>query len=196
MSRNYLIAGLFFAAALVVGLMLTYPAYQDMQAAQKNVADRQEEFSTETALVTEVQDLQSKYKSARDDIQKASDLLPTFGSRSLPDLMIELEKLATQSGVSLDSVTFTSPNDKAGNTQGGTMPSSVKTVITKLQIKGAYANIKYFVYSIEADEHLMDLTTISITPPAALSSSAKQGTSTAAADNLFTLATSLNVYYQ
>jgi len=189
-------AGLFLLGALIIGLMLTNPAYQALQAAQKDVVNRQAEFDAETALVNEVHNLESQYKGAQGDVQSALDILPQFNKESVPDLLSELEEIASQSSLFLDTIAFTTASEQKAGTQTNAATSPTQTIKVQFGVQGGYANIKYFIYLIESDRHLMDLSTLTLAPITAQSSSATAGSESTATNNSIVLTGTLNAYYQ
>lgn len=196
MSSKYLIAGLVFAASVIIAVVFVYPNYQIFTASEQLAANKQNELDAQTALINEINKAQSRYKKAEDELLTVSDLLPVFNQKSIADLFVEMENIASESGVLMNSINF----------GGETMKSDkgYKTIDVKLSALASYDAFKKFAAIIEKNRHLMDMTAVSITAGASNVKEKKTGGEESAAeaavsqpeDQAFTYSVSINVYYQ
>lgn len=163
MDRRYLIAGLFFAAAAIIAIVLAYPKYQVMQLSSQLVADKQNEFTAQNVLVQEISKLKSQQKQMMDEIADVADFLPVFTAKSVPDLFVELEASAAENGLLMDTVNFSMQKAQPPGAQGKTASAELHKMITaELKMKGEYRDIKNFAKTIETNKHLMDIVTATI----------------------------------
>ena len=167
MDRRYIITALFFIAAVIVLVVLVYPKYQVVQISSRLVAERQNEFDAQMVLVQEISRLRSQQKQMAEEIAQVADLLPVLTKKSVSDLFVELEGIAAESGLLLDTVSFTeasSQPQKGKDVIAST--TAYKTIAAQLKMKGDYRNFKNFVRTIETNKHLMDITLSSISSTA------------------------------
>lgn len=163
MDRRYLIAGLFFIAAVIMAVVLVYPKFQVIQISSQLVDEKQNEFDAQMVLVQEISRLRTQQKQMTEEVAVMVDLLPVFTKKSVSDLFIELESIAAESGLLLDTISFTETKDQTQKDPGKTAGSAMhKTVLAQLRMKGEYRDFKNFVRMIETNKHLMDITIASI----------------------------------
>lgn len=163
MDRRYIIAGLFFTVAVIVTVVLAYPKFQVMQISSRLVAEKQDEFEAQMVLVQEISRLRSQHKQMEGQFSVMSELVPPFTKKSVSDLFVELETIAAESGLLIDSISFTEVKDSTQKGKEKAVSSSIfKTVSAQLKMKGEYRDFKNFVRAIEMNRHLMDITLASI----------------------------------
>ncbi|MBI1755406.1 type 4a pilus biogenesis protein PilO [Candidatus Azambacteria bacterium] len=194
MDRRYVIAGLFFAAAAIMAVVLVYPAYQRMLSASRSVAHSQEEFNARAGVVKEISKLKGQYKQMEKDITNVFEILPLFGTRSISEFFIELEGLSAQSGVSLETVSFS--QSKAKEVKSG--KRGYTAVNARIAFKGSYENTKRFVRAIETNKHLMDVKDIALAPPQMSAGKSEKEKTDVVSErtDLFSVKISLDAYYQ
>lgn len=198
MDKRYFIAIVLCAAAGIIAFTLAYPAYRQVRSLERFVAWREEELAAQNALVKEIGKLKTQQKQMQKETARVFDLLPSFGAQSIPELFIALEGLASQSGVVLDTISFAPHTQTKG--AAGAEENLYKTVNAQFSLKGSYDDLKRFARAIETSEHLMDMTALSLLPPAASekTSQEKEGAQKEARGEagLFSLKASLDAYYQ
>lgn len=167
MDRRYIIAGLVFIAGVIIAVVLAYPKFQVVQISSRLVSEKQNEFDAQMVLVQEISRLRSQQRQMEEDVALIEDLLPTFSKKSVSDLFVELEGIAAESGLLLDTVSFSEAKEQAQKGKEKTAGAGTyKTIAAQLKMKGEYRDFKRFVRMIETNKHLMDITTaaISATP--------------------------------
>jgi len=205
MDRRYIIAGLFFAAAAIVVITLVYPTYQVLTLSSVLVEEKEKEFGAQNLLVQELTRLKTQYNQAEQGVVKVSSLLPVFHKKSIPELFIVLEGVASLNGVLLETVSFGQINNKSDS---GTELGYQK-INVDISLKGDYKSFKNFTRAIELSEHLMDIKQIAFS---SVQVSNEQGTGGGEessregggeeipeireTENLYTYKVSLDVYYQ
>src|SRR3990167_6172760 len=134
MSSKYLSAGLIFIAAVIVGVVLVYPKYQTFRVSGKAVEEKQGELDAQATLINEINKTKSKYKKAEDDLLKVADLLPVLGPKSIADLFIELESIASESGVLIQTINFGSVLEQ----KDGKSVKGHRTIDVRLSVASSY----------------------------------------------------------
>lgn len=201
MDRKYLIAGLFFTAAAIIAVVLTYPKYQVMRISSQLVTDKENEFIAQNVLVQEISRLKSQQKQMTDEIAAVTDLLPLLNEKSTPDLFVEVEGIAAESGLSITTVSFGGQKSQTQNAGVKTSApvTQYKIITAQLKMQGEYDSFKKFVRTIETNKHLMDISFASIIalPP---SRGAKKGADVIPAElssqQTPTYSVTLQAYYQ
>ena len=197
MNQKYFTSGLIFVISVIIVVIFVYPKYQSFKASAQLVSDKQSELDAESALVSEANKVQARYKKAEADLLKVSDLLPVLNQKSIADLFIEIESIASESGVLINVISFGEDSAKSDN--------KYKTINVKLTALSSYDAFKIFSLGIEKNQHLMDVMTVSITPESGGDKGEKpdsdQATTTESElvpseERLFIYAVSINVYYQ
>ncbi len=184
MDKNYLIAALFFIAAIIAGVVLTYPKYQVLQSSQNKVAGKEKEYASQLNLIREISEVTTQYKKLESELALVSDLLPQFTSKSVPELFTEFEKITSESGILLSSISFQSAPTKVGSDK-----SSYKSVNASISAIGSYDALRSLVRTIEQNKHLMDIASLSISPPSVSEDSPKEPESPQVLPDLFETAT-------
>src|SRR3989338_4000972 len=178
MDRRYIGAGLFVVTAVILCIVLVYPKYQQASAASKIAAEKENEFKTQSELITAVNKAYERYKKIDKELSIMQDLLPVPDDQSVAKLFIEFEDLSSQSGLSIQSLSF-----------GGGAPVAEKDV-------GKFAD------AVRFNKHLMDIVSVNVaegsaaveSAPAALPSPSG-GTADENTD-IFSFEFSINAYYQ
>ena len=203
MSSKYLSAGLIFIATVIVGVVLVYPKYQAFRVSGKVVEEKQSELDAQATLINEINKTKSKYKKAEDDLLKVADLLPVLGPKSIADLFIEMESIASESGVLIQTINFGSASEQ----KDGKPAKGYKTVDARLSIVSSYGAFKKFAATIEKNQHLMDIIDVSVAKGAAqkkeeVADEGSEGieavteTETRPEEAVFNYSVTLNAYYQ
>ena len=187
MDRRYLIAVLFFTVAVVCAVVLLYPKYQQVTVSSRAADQLQADFEAHAALVQEIGRLKVQYREAEDEVGRVVKLLPALGAKSVPELFIELEGIAAQNGLLIETIVF-------GGSKEEEKP--YKLVQAELALKGSYASFKNFMRAVELNEHLMDITQISLAVSVSSTAEKEGGGAAAAAGEQFAFKVSLNAYYQ
>lgn len=184
MDKNYLIAALFFIAAIIAGVVLAYPKYQALQSSQNKVAEKEKEYANQLTLIREISEVTTQYKKLESELALVSDLLPQFTSKSVPELFTEFEKITSESGILLSGISFQSAPTKVGSDK-----SNYKSVNASISAIGSYDALRSFVRTIEQNKHLMDIASLSISPPSISEDSPKEPESPPILPDLFETAT-------
>lgn len=199
MDRRYIIAGLFFVAAAIMAVVLVYPKYQVVRISSQLAAEKQSEFDAQLVLVQEISRLRSQQRQMTEEIAQVADLLPVFSKKSVADLFVELEVIAAESGLLMDTVSFAEIKATAPRGQEkAVVATTYKTISAQVKMKGEYRDFKKFVRTIETNKHLMDITITTIAS-SAIGSKVKvqdEEKDTAVPEVPPTYTVTINAYYQ
>ena len=202
MSSKYLSAGLIFIATVIVGVVLVYPKYQVFRASGRVAEEKQGELDAQAALINEINKTKSKYKKAEDDLLKVADLLPLYGRKSVADLFIEMESIASESGVLIQTINFGSASEQ----KDGKSAKGYKTIDARLSVVASYGAFKKFAATVEKNQHLMDIIDVTVAKGAAQKKEGDVKKNSEGAENIaveaspeeavFNYSVMLNAYYQ
>lgn len=192
MDRRYLVASLFFIITAVIAVVLVYPKYQAMGSLSRSTDEKQKEFDSQIALVQDISRLKSQYNEVKDEFGRVMALIPAHNEGSVANLFVELEGLASRNGVLLESVNF-----GQGKTLGKEKEKRYAIINANLSLKSDYRSIKNFMRAIETNEHLMDITFISMNAAAVeKNKDEKEEEEVAAAEQTLTVKINIDAYYQ
>lgn len=172
MDRKYILAATFFILATIIGIVFVYPKYQETSASSRTLSDKRAEQEKQNVTVASIARVYDSYKKSSQNVDRIQYLLPKLDAQSIPKLFIEMEGMAAQSGVFLNSISLKDENSDAPVKSGGAAQASkgYKKINVFIDAKGGYGSVKSFGDAIENNEHLMDITLLSI-----ISSQASKG---------------------
>lgn len=210
MSKRLYILIINLVVVGLIGWFLVWPAWGGVSQLRGEQADLQKKIEEARQTKARLGDLKQKYENLTDEQEKIMTAVPM--EEDLPGLLIQLEAMAFQNGLLLNSVNFTYPDttksSKASAAQTDTLPKNqqtsgnqsavaplaaappaeVKTLVVKLNLSGSYSSLKSFLKTIENDLRLTDIITIDY-----LSENSEGGLGQAEAGKL---AVDVNVYYK
>ncbi len=126
------------------------------QLGQQNAADNQIEYLGR---------LQNQYnREIVPILSRLDDVLPH--TKNQTELLAQLQTLAASAGLTISSVTFTSPQGLPTNvTQTIPAGSGVLALPINFQVSGSFAQLQSFLTSVENLSRFTNVTTLSITRP-------------------------------
>ena len=151
--------------AIAAGYFLVWPQYvalnkskSDLVVKQGAVADRKTAMSRVKGLIT---DLEKK----RQSLSAMDEGLPA--SPDLPSLLVNIEYLASQSGMALENLQIagssTGPSNPSG--QSKKQDSSTGIITIDLTVNGQYPQLQALILNIERNLRLLDIKSINFAQP-------------------------------
>lgn len=136
------------AGLLIVGGVAYYYASRNLQAGTSELSRRLADEQLADAKISDLQDLESQYQRLKPLIPVIYAALPDQKNQS--QIAIQLRNIASQSGMTLDSLSF------AASTSPGPISQTVKVgdvlaVPISFQLGGSYAQLQTF---LNLQEHL------------------------------------------
>ena len=166
-----------FFTALTIGFWVLVPFYGYTKDALEVKKQNEDNLAERKKLTVNLERLISQYNERSGDIASFIKAIPT--GQNIPELIINLEALASENGLIFSGVNF-KPKDFKG--------SNIKTLVMEIKIKGSYPNFQNYLRATEKSLRIFDVVSISfvgVTP----------GQIGARTDNLeFSLI--INTYYQ
>jgi Tfp pilus assembly protein PilO len=159
------------AAVLLVGYFLVWPAFQEMMLGRDDLAAWQQKLAQAQESKKKLGELETKYQSVQDEEDRILQALPP--SEDIPGLLIQMEALASQNGLIMNSLNFIYPPSDTGArvnvseteesiaATGSSLPAGVKVLSVNLNLNGNYSSLKNFLKAAENNLRLTDVSKIS-----------------------------------
>jgi Tfp pilus assembly protein PilO len=171
------------AALLLVAWFLVWPAAQSVLMLRQEKSVWESKLKEAQQYKKTLADLEKKYKEWQDEESRILDAIPNKGD--LPGLLVQLEAMASQNGLILNSLNFVYPQveklaravvpdaDTSGNKTDSDNsvissvsaseqipPSNVNTLAVSMELVGDYVSLKNFLKAIENNLRLSDVMTV------------------------------------
>lgn len=139
MQLNYqkikkFIPAVLILAGVLIFIFASWPAYQQFKNLQANNKTKQQEFLHQQKILQESKNLAN--------IDKLDKILPD--KPEIPELIVQLEALASENGMILKSINFN--KDK---------------LTAQVQLAGKYQAFKKYLQALESNLRLLDITNLS-----------------------------------
>jgi len=187
MIKNLIILVLILILIVVI-VFLDVPKVQEILALREQISEEKEAFSEKQNLLLKIEELKGDYEENKESLEKVSYILPA--EQDIPNLVVQLEALAFENGLVLESINLSSSEKtqtgRAGEvreSQQGATSQDYQTLTANLKLIGDYAGFKNFLKTVENNIRLMDIISLNF--------SAESG-----GLGLFRFDVSLKTYYQ
>lgn len=138
------------SAAIVFWVLL--PLWQSAQAALELKKGNEDNLAQRQKLTANLENLIAQYNGRANDLVSFKKAIPA--GQNIPELLINLEALASENGMIFSSVNF---KPKTLNT------SNIKTLVMEIKIKGSYSDFQNYLKAVEKSLRLFDVTNVSFT---------------------------------
>lgn len=139
-----------FFAALAIGYFVLWPLYDDTQAALELQKQNQDNLAQRKKLTENLESLISQYNERGGDIASLNKAIPS--GQNIPELLVNLEAIASESGLIFGSVNFKPKDFKA---QG------IKTLVSEIKVKGSYPAFLNYLKALEKSLRIFDVISVS-----------------------------------
>ena len=164
MNKSYIIL-LIVLMLGIISWFLLWPAIQDISKSSQSLNDWQAKLADAQAAKNNLASLQDKYRSLQNKIDQLDQALPA--QKDLPGLLVQIDSLAAQSGLVLNSVNFTSLSPASSDNGIASVQASsalaMKTMKVSLTLSGNYTGLKNFLVALENNLRLSDVNSTSLT---------------------------------
>lgn len=175
--KYFVIPILLFIVVGVFAFWVLLPIWENTQSALELKKANADNLAQRKQLTASLEKLISQYSERTADFSYFSKAVPT--DQDIPGLLVNLESMASESGIIFSGVNFKPKDLKA---------SGIKTLIMEIKIKGSYQAFQNYLEAMERSLRLFDVTSVSFGGVA-------PGQTGANANNLeFNLL--INTYYQ
>ncbi len=140
---------LFIAAAAIIFWVLL-PLWYSTQAALELKKENENNLAQREKLAANLEYLISQYNERASDLTSFSKAVPV--GQNIPELLINLEALASENGLIFSGVNFKPKDLKAPN---------IKTLTMEIKVKGSFPAFQNYLKAMEKSLRLFDVTSIS-----------------------------------
>lgn len=166
-----------FIVSPVVIFWILLPIYNDVKLTIDLKKQNESNLNDRLKLTSGLESLVSQYNQRLTDIDSFSRVIPE--GQNIPELLVNLEALASENGLVFSGVNFTPKDLKS---------PGVKTLIMVVRVKGSYPAFKNYLVAMEKSLRIFDVMSFSF-------SGVSRGASNINVNNLdFNLV--INTYFQ
>jgi len=189
---------IFMVAAFVLFFELVEPTYNEMQGLRSNQLGEENYLSTQTALVKQVQTTLNTYQNEAQGAANVALAMPS--GEDVAGALAQLEGISTNNGITIESISVTTPAIQTQTTAGGANAASpinfvkpLENVTFRIAASGSYESFKNFLSEIETNIRIFDVKTVSLQPASGIV--ATNGKSPLFQD-MFSYSLTVAAYYQ
>ncbi len=139
-----------FFAALAIGFWILWPLYGDIKANLDLKSQNQENLAQREKLTENLERLISQYNERAGDIASLDKAVPN--GQNVPELLINLEAIASENGLIFSGVNFKPKDLKA---------KGIKTLVAEMKVKGSYPNFLNYLKAMEKSLRIFDVVSVS-----------------------------------
>ena len=139
-----------FFAALVIGFWILWPLYGDVTSALDLKKQNQDNLTEREKLTANLERLISQYNERSTDVASLNKAIPS--DQNIPELLVNLEAIASENNLIFGGVNFKSKDLKA---------KGVKTLVMEIKVKGSYPAFKNYLKSMEKSLRIFDVISVS-----------------------------------
>lgn len=201
-----------FVIVIILVFIVIIPFWDALGVARAKIINKEIELENVKQLVTKIEQLKDSYNETESEAQKMFLALPK--EKDIPNLLIQFQALANNSGLLLESISFGELEQQKGKQnsfysgdnlgeailnqsdiveKSQEITSSLRSLGVDLSIVGSYEEFKDYLSSLSDNIRSMDVKTISFNAP----SSQKTGENTVTnEEENYSFSLSVVVYYQ
>ena len=132
-------------------IFLDIPTVQKILDFKKEIKIQNNLFNDKQALLEKVEKLRDSYQTNEETLKKLEYILPD--GQDVPNLIVQVEAFAVESGLSLKKIDFLASKDK-----------EYQILTINLGLSGSYFAFKSFLKIVEDNIRLMDMQTVNFSP--------------------------------
>lgn len=139
-----------FLASLAIIFWILLPIYNDVKITIDLKKQNENNLNDRLKLASSLESLVNQYNQRSTDIASFNKVIPE--GQNIPALLVNLEALASENGLTFSSVDFTPKDLKA---------PGVKTLKMAVRLKGSYTAFKNYLSAMEKSLRIFDVISIS-----------------------------------
>lgn len=143
-------------AAVAITFWVLLPLWHSTQAALELKKENENNLAQRKQLAANLERLIGQYNERASDLASFSKAIPK--GQNIPELLINLEALASENGLFFSGVNF-KPEDLIASKDS--KAPSVKTLIMEIKVKGSYPAFQNYLKAMEKSLRLFDVASIS-----------------------------------
>jgi len=139
-----------FFAALAIGFWFLRPLYGDIQSAFELKKQNQDNLTQRKKLTENLERLINQYNEREQDVASLNKAVPS--GQNIPELLVNLEAIASENGLIFENVNFKPKDLKA---------KGIKTLVAEVKIKGSYPAFLNYLKAVEKSLRIFDVVSVS-----------------------------------
>ena len=145
-----LILALLIVAVIIGGYLLISPKKANVNTIQNQVKEKEQAVTTKEKEAADLKEIEANLKTAQTQVKDIPSVLPK--GDQIPELLIQLDALAKDSSLGLNSVNLTPGTE--------TEKALYQTMNISATVIGSYTNLKTYLDAVEKNMRLLDVTSI------------------------------------
>ena len=154
-SRSNLFIIIFFLAAVIIGVILIWPKYQEGLKTQLEIGQVIARVQDQKSFFSDLRDLSEKLNQYSDQFKLIKSAIPE--EANLPILYDFFQKFCSQKGLILTSI--------SSNIGSISKETGIQEIDINLGVLGSYSSFKNFLSSLEKSARLFEVKSISFSSP-------------------------------
>lgn len=142
---------LFLAGAVLGGVFLLWPKYQNFADMQEAITEREERIQRGENLLVQLRDQKRQVEERQEDFARLEVAIPE--DAALPGLYHDLQRLGGESGLVLSEITSEQEPVQEGNAQ-------LSETMISLELEGSYAGVKRFIEQVHVFQRMLNVQSI------------------------------------
>ena len=164
---SFILSIVFLVASFIVYGSLLRPEYEAVNTLRGELASKQSFVEDQEEIITQVQELITRYQGARGLEESISLALPR--EEATASLLNQIVTIAKNAQLSLRSVTFAQAPLKVGGGTGAASAAArantkVGTLVANIDANGSYEALKVFLRAVETNIRVMDIAEVKADP--------------------------------
>jgi len=139
-------------ASVAAILLALWPLWSNIQAAIALKNENANNLIERQQLTANLERLINQYNGRANDLASFNEAIPV--GENIPELLVNLEAIASESGLILSSVDFKPADSDTSN---------IETLIMEIKLKGSYPAFKNYLRAMETSLRIFDVTAVSFT---------------------------------
>lgn len=156
-KKKLIISIIILTAIVLIVIFLILPQWARIKGLKSEIDNLKAELSQKTELLEKINDMISKYNELVSKVQKLDLTIPK--EQEKPELIVQIESLAKENGLIVESLAFKEVNQKEGEA------ARYKILNISLGLSGTYQAFKNFLIALEQNIRIMDVQMINFSVP-------------------------------
>lgn len=145
-----LILALLIVVVIVAGYFLIKSRIDNVAILRPQVSEKEQLVLSKEKELKDLAEIETLYNQAKRRIEDIPHILPK--GDQIPELLIQLDALAKESGLGMTSISITPGAEEEG--------ALYKTLNISVAVTGSYDNLKKYLDKVEKNMRIMDVTSI------------------------------------
>lgn len=157
MINKLYITAISLVLAVILGIVLLWPKYQDIQELNSAIKEKEVELQSKEDYFSQLRGISQRLTEYEEGLSKVSSAFPQ--DPSLPSLFNFFKETASQTGLLLEDIKMRGIKEREGG------PKRIKEIHSTFTLSGLYPDFKNFLSALEKSARLIEVEKISFSSP-------------------------------